>query len=609
MSNIISTPNRFLLSTFIVSAFICLSSIESATSNTVPFTLTWETNGIDMTESGGVYTLQSPMKRDSWVFTSTFPASVNLEETSVITFDYQSSEFIEPVLYSVVKDGYSIKPNKMFLKTNNWTTFVVLLKAWDTGTNQALMAKRFRLGFRVSGAFVVKIKNLALRSATEAEDLEAADIVKKNIEKKLKQVPNEVYLSNDKLKVGVDLNLGGTITYISSPESGENVINSHDPGREIQQSYYSGPRPFGNPSPSWKDWGWNPIGAGDTYGNRSPVIATNITAREIYTKTIPLQWALDNVPGECTFETWFKLDDDKIRVHCRLNNARPDKTFYPAKSQELPALYGIGTYWRLFSYTNTSPFTGGEVSEIDTVRHDPKEFVWKQVKATESWCAFANDKGYAIGLIVPGIKGWLGGFSGQRNTGGPHDTPTSYLAPLYSEHIDHNIVYDYEFTVMLGRVEEIRKEAIRLRDDSCYHARFASNREHWQLVDALDQGFPIQHSLKLTPTNKTATIISPVMVLDPEVTKTISVKAKYHLKDQSRTNIELVWASGPGTRETSVSGITLPIINDGQEHTYDFQLNKKPTWIKSLGNIAIKLCGGAPTKEGDLIEILSVDVH
>ncbi|MBL8992267.1 MAG: hypothetical protein JNM63_02940, partial [Spirochaetia bacterium] len=265
--------------------------------------------------------------------------------------------------------------------------------------------------------------------------------------------------------------------------------------------------------------------------------------------------------------------------------------------------------WRLFSYTNTSPFTGGEVSEIDTVRQKPEDFIWKHVKATESWCAFAKDSGYAIGLIMPGCKAWLGGFSGQRNQGGPHDTPTSYLAPLYSEHIDHNIVYDYTFTVMLGTVEEIRKQALAMRDDSAYRVRFEKTREHWQLIDARDTGFPIRNGLKITPTNKTASLVSPVMVLDPETSKTVTVKATYRLKDQERKNIELVWTPGTSPKDLSAGGISLPIVNDGQEHDYVFALNQKPAWVKSIGHIAIKLCGGASTKEGDLIEVTAIDLQ
>src|SRR5260370_36180165 len=55
-------------------------------------------------------------------------------------------------------------------------------------------------------------------------------------------------LENGVLRVGVDLNRGGAITYLAE-RGGPNVVNSWDLGREIQPSFSSGPHPFGKPRP------------------------------------------------------------------------------------------------------------------------------------------------------------------------------------------------------------------------------------------------------------------------------------------------------------------------------------------------------------------------
>ena len=67
------------------------------------------------------------------------------------------------------------------------------------------------------------------------------------------------YLDNGIIKVGVDLARGGSIGYLADAKEGVNVVNAHDLGRWIGQSYYAGPRPFGTPHPDWKDWPWNPV--------------------------------------------------------------------------------------------------------------------------------------------------------------------------------------------------------------------------------------------------------------------------------------------------------------------------------------------------------------
>jgi len=59
----------------------------------------------------------------------------------------------------------------------------------------------------------------------------------------------------------------------------------------------------------------------------------------IYIKSRPMQWPLANVPGDCTFESWYSLEDNVVRVRCRLNNERDDKTQYGGRAQELPAVY------------------------------------------------------------------------------------------------------------------------------------------------------------------------------------------------------------------------------------------------------------------------------
>src|SRR5579871_5909255 len=52
------------------------------------------------------------------------------------------------------------------------------------------------------------------------------------------------YLDNGNLRIGIDLRIGGAITYVSKSGSTENLINSADWGRQIQMSHYSGPVPF-----------------------------------------------------------------------------------------------------------------------------------------------------------------------------------------------------------------------------------------------------------------------------------------------------------------------------------------------------------------------------
>jgi len=260
------------------------------------------------------------------------------------------------------------------------------------------------------------------------------------------------YIDNRIVKVGVELKKGGAITYIAEYNNQNvNLINSADLGRMIQQSYYSGPWPYGNPHPSWPDWGWNPIGAGDCYGNPAEVIDHVNDGATLYVKTIPMQWALDDVPGECFFEQWITLDANAVHVRFKLTNDRADTTLYPACHQELPAVYTTDRFYRLFTYTGSHPYTHGALTEI--VNNGPP---WTYFNATEKWTALIDDNDWGLGVYNPNAQQFVAGFHGTPGSGSPSGSSTGYIAPLRTEVIEYDTVYEYEAWFILGYLDDIR---------------------------------------------------------------------------------------------------------------------------------------------------------
>ena len=72
------------------------------------------------------------------------------------------------------------------------------------------------------------------------------------------------------------------------------------------------------------------------------------------------------------------------------------------------------------------------------------------------------------------------------------DDPTGYLAPVRQEVLDHNIVYEYRYMLVLDSLANIRKEAYKQRPKSAVpDYRFTKDRQHWWLVNAHDTGFPL----------------------------------------------------------------------------------------------------------------------
>ena len=174
------------------------------------------------------------------------------------------------------------------------------------------------------------------------------------------------YISNNNIKLGVDLSKGGSIFYLSAASNDINIVNTYDEGRYIQQSYYGGPT--GYEDCVWRDnvWSWNPIAAGDAYRNEASIISfKNPTSTSMHIVSIPLQWACDNIPCNCIFEQYIELNGRRADVTAILHNNRDDQTLYDARTQELPAVYTTGILDTLVSYSGSSPWTDDDNLYID----------------------------------------------------------------------------------------------------------------------------------------------------------------------------------------------------------------------------------------------------
>ena len=383
------------------------------------------------------------------------------------------------------------------------------------------------------------------------------------------------FLDNGKIRLGVDLRVGGAITWLSR-SGGENVVNSHVFGRQIQLSFFSGPVPFGvgenQPAPHWRHLGWNPIQAGDDFGNTSRVIEHRNDGRSIYVKLAPLQWPLRCVEGECICESWLDIDGNAVRARARLTNARADKTQFPARDQELPAAYFNAPFHRPVSYTGDRPFTGGKITELPT--KGTIAGVWAGWTATERWSAWLNGEGWGIGVWNPGTTAMIGGFSGKPGIGGALDGPTAYVAPKRMEILDADITYEFRYALVLGTVEEIRKFAAEQPGARKLPAwEFRDDRQGWHTTNATDTGWPIRGMLDVRLEKNDPQLHSPPTFWRAEDAPRLVIEAAY---DGTTGDAEVFWDRLTGTNDHRVQRATFTPIIDGQFREYVVNLAAVP---------------------------------
>ena len=225
-------------------------------------------------------------------------------------------------------------------------------------------------------------------------------------ERPLKDGPERMaYLDNGIIKVGVDLDRGGSIGFLADVKKGGNVVNVHDLGSWIGQSYYAGPKPFGTPHPGLEGLALEPGQRRRRLRQRLEAASRRrTTARPCTSSPVPMQWALKNVPGDCTFETWITLEGRTVQVRNRLTNQRKDEKQYPAMDQELPAVYTIGKLHRLMTYTGDSPFADKPLTEIPKQPAKDGRPQWTTFFATEHWAALVDDDDWGLGVIHPGCR-------------------------------------------------------------------------------------------------------------------------------------------------------------------------------------------------------------
>ena len=393
-----------------------------------------------------------------------------------------------------------------------------------------------------------------------------------------------VYVENEHIRLGVNLALGGAITYLAA-QGGKNLINSYDWGRQVQLSFYGLPRPYCPEgveiSADWAHASWNPISCGDAFGNRSKMLEYAVDEDSIYVKCQPMLWPLNNVPAECTFETWYKLNGAQVEVTSRINNARSDKTRYPATGQELPAVYVNGEWWKAVSYVGNAPCTGDTLTEPYTLETD----CWppRRIFATEHWSALVDHNDYGLGIWMPTSTQFGTGSYESDGTGGPKDNPTAYISPHHEDILDHNIQYSFDYALIVGTVEDIRAAAVareKARTD-LYSWKFDGNRGHFWYRGITDAGIPEKNGYldfdfaagnalvappQHIPTTKTR------LVLDAAITGDVTVKVHRDVYSGVFINNKNRGIPTPETTVTVSAGGRLTGEGERKEHTLSLGL-------------------------------------
>lgn len=278
------------------------------------------------------------------------------------------------------------------------------------------------------------------------------------------------YLDNGTLRLGARVKHGASIDFLA-PSGGGSLVNRHDQGRLIQQSYYAGlslDRKAVGQSPSWSPWPWNPIQGGDAA--LFPAQVQQVTVAEFgngfFSRTIPLLWDMTTgEKGQAWMDQWNQFEPGMphvLRITCRFRCFRDANNIWGsalARHQELPAVYLIRSLSKVVTYKGSSPWTNDATEQVTITPGPP----WGVHYPTESWAAMVNPTtNIGVGVFSPiGTTRWYLGATGNP-PGGPTSSQTMHMAPIRTMSMDRDSIMVYRYWMIYGNLTTIRSTVYQL---------------------------------------------------------------------------------------------------------------------------------------------------
>ena len=330
-----------------------------------------------------------------------------------------------------------------------------------------------------------KIVKLRVESLTDDPAVfTLAGLVTENMEKPA----GTVYVENSRFKLGVDLSWGGAVSYLedkSCPVSGlGNLVNKHDTGRLIQQSFY-GVQQNEEYTPGISfdvTWRYNPVQGGDQYGNASRLIDVVITETSIYIKAQPQDWALNNALTPSYMENTYTLCEDRVQVDNRFTDYSGWE--HPFSGQELPAFYTVSYLDTFVWYNGEDSWTGDTLSSKGDLPFwgdyaGECTFTLRE-KNTETWCAWISSADdYGLGVYAPNIDQLKAGRYNYDGSKSDVADSTGYVAPINILKMVSFEALEYSYLLTAGTTAEIRKvftENKDFTDNAALHKHYQSTR-------------------------------------------------------------------------------------------------------------------------------------
>lgn len=265
--------------------------------------------------------------------------------------------------------------------------------------------------------------------------------------------PDLKFIENAEMKIGMDRSMGASITWLSWKGHPHNIINIHDPGRLLQQSYYAGlslDRQKDGQHKAWSPWPWNPIQGG---GVMSWARVTRFETPEegrIFAETVPKLWDMHDEEAEALMQQqveFVKGAPNVVEVSNRLVCQRKDGDRWGDKAlprhQELPACYFTSAFRHFECYMGE-----GKWKKVEQPPGPP----WGRTTPPLDIMACFNDAGQGVAIFSPAAtEHWnFGPHQKYTPNAKPTDGPCVHVAPIAKVNLGPRSVLQYRYWLVTG---------------------------------------------------------------------------------------------------------------------------------------------------------------
>ena len=591
----------------------------------------------EVTEQNGTASVVTPMglAYDVTGYTAMDKGTVTFTEGLTYTFD---EETFKPKFHRFTLTYTSTKPVKLWVchtERGKLTETYYFLDAQD-GTFSGLNAEFMK------GLSARKLTGLRVESLTgEPCDFTLTGLSTEEMEKP----GSTCYIENSRFKLGVDIGWGGAVSYLEDKNCTipdlVNLVNRHDTGRLIQQSFY-GVQENDEYKPGISfdtKWRYNPVQGGDQYNNASRLIDLVITEKSIYIKAQPQDWALDNQLTPSYMENTYTLYDDRVQVDNRFTDYSGWE--HPFAGQELPAFYTV-------SYLDTFVWYNGEDSwKGDTLSSKNDLPFWGDYagqctfilreKNTETWCAWINGSDdYGLGVYAPNIDQLKAGRYMYDGSKSDMAESTGYVAPVNILKMVSFKPIEYSYLLTAGSTAEIRGIFTQYKDftdNKTLHENYQSSRLPSVDGDITKLDFSKGKNLALLTNPNDTTILydqaegavkltagslgdvnvtipygsNPTPLLAADYT---TLKIEYRIPTDNSMyayEADLFLCAGEITGPDGNARMRVGLVADGEYHTLEVNLAGNTSWKGDIHMIRFDYFDNS--SEGDVIFIKSIHLE